>query len=165
MFALGIQLKFIGHVASISNFARVWCPFVWKARNFVVTEIVAVVTCHFVLAYTTKRAALSAELSMVHVVLYLVREVRCNWYINQLLLDIYHRVIFVPFTPLGAVTRSQHCVSSGHFRRGCNSCWNINVLDSRDTLLANAPNHRGNRSCWRWLWDTLLWQKDPLSQA
>ena len=57
-----------------------------------------------------------------------------------------NELVHCPLRPTGSVTRSQHCVSSGHFCRCRNSCWDIDVLDSRDGLLTNAPNHRGNRS-------------------
>ena len=77
-------------------------------------------------------------------VLYLVRYCDVNE-TGKLLVDIYQRRLFVPFTSPGAVIRSEHCVSCGHFRRRRNSCRDIDVLDSRDALLANAPNDRGNR--------------------
>lgn len=62
-------------------------------------------------------------------------------------------------------SRPQYCVSSCNFWSGCNACWNFNVLDSRDTLLSNAPNHRRSWSGRRRLWDTLLWEEDWAAQA
>lgn len=61
-----------------------------------------------------------------------------------------------------SVTRSKLNVSGGDLRSGGNSCRDIDVLDSRDAFLSHAPNHRGDWSSWRWLWDTLLREKDRI---